>query len=278
MKVFDSHMHFGKWGKHTINGKEITPFAKYEYDTFEKIYDYLKSHNIAKVVAVPIYHFNTELTFRINNKLVNIPDYLKNVIIPGLWVDPSPGVRPFLNESLYMCKENNITVLKTSPSVWEKDYSPDPKTWDTSFKKGMDLIFEYLIDSNSIFQIHTGSKKSGITFIEQLIRRAPPSTKFHLVHMGNNTNSCFYFVPRLSEWINEGLNIVCDTSCVSGFVLRWIIDLCKTDPTIIDHILFASDEPWSIFESEYHKVLGATNNRLSLLTKIFWENASRVYS
>jgi len=110
-----------------------------------------------------------------------------------------------------------------------------------------------------------------------MARIAGPEITLHLVHMGNNTSEQFYLIPRLEEWISDGLNIVCDTSWSCGFALRWALNEALTKTEYANRILFASDEPWSIFESELSKVIYAANSNMEIINKIIWGNANRVY-
>lgn len=136
---------------------------------------------------------------------------------------------------------------------------------------------EYARDKCAVFQIHTGSGKSDIRIVEKFIQFAGPGITFHLVHMGNNTSGHFYLIPRLEEWISEGLDIIYDTSWSSGFALRWALREALTKPEFANRILFASDEPWSIFESELTKVLYAGEYKPKITQKVLWENANRIY-
>jgi predicted TIM-barrel fold metal-dependent hydrolase len=176
-----------------------------------------------------------------------------------------------------MARKKNVRVLKTSPPTWETEYSPDPDSWDSSFEESISMILDFARNTRCVIQIHTGSKKSQICLIERLVRYAGPEVRFHLVHMGNTASGHFYLIPRLKDWLEEGLNVVCDTSCAGGFAVRWLFDLAAKNKILRKSIVFASDEPWGIFQSELAKVVDAAKGNSKLLEAVLWKNASRIY-
>lgn len=277
IEIIDSHSHVGKWGKQIVYGKTIDPFRDQERDSFEKIEVFLQKYRIERAIIVPTYCPDPAVAFKTNLALVKYAERAKGKIVPGFWIDPSPKVRDLLTSAIGFAMEKSIRVLKTSPNAWTDQYSPDPSTWDSAFTKGVEIILEYMRNERAVLQIHTGPGKSDIQIVEKFIRFAGPGVTFHLVHMGNNASGHFYFLPRMEEWISEGLDIVCDTSCSCGFALRWAFSKALTKPEFANRILFASDEPWSIFESELTKVLHAGELYPEVIQKVLWENANRIY-
>lgn len=277
LRIFDSHVHVGRWGQQTIYGKLIDPFKGREIDSFEKAKAFLRNHHVRRVVLVPVYSPDPSAAFKINPAIVQCAQQSKETIIPGFWVDPSPGVQHLLNDAIKLAAEKKIRVLKTSPDAWADPYSPDPSTWDHPFTIGVNMILGFLRDNRGIFQIHTGSGKSNIQIIEKFIRYAGSEITFHLVHMGRTAGGHFYLLPRIVEWLSEGIDVVCDTSGAWGFALRWVIQEANKSPELAERILFASDEPWGIFESEIGKILHAAENDPKTVQKFLWENANRVY-
>jgi len=257
LKIFDSHIHVGKYGIQKIHDKKIEPLHNYELHSFKKLISFLKISNIKRAVIVPIYLPKTEETFKINKTTIDFSEISEGKLIPGLWVDPSPSVRKMLEATLELASKHNIKVFKTSPDVWERHYTPDPATWDSTFEKGIEIIFNNIKHCSGILQIHTGSKKSDIKIIEKLMYYLPSEITFHLVHMGRKVGGHFYLIPKLKKWIDHGIKVYCDTSGACGFAVRWIFQKASKNKRIADRILFASDEPWEIFESELHKVLQA---------------------
>jgi len=276
-KIIDSHVHIGKWGRQLVNGKEIEPFRGREFDSFQKIKCYLDKNSIDRAIIVPMYLPEPAQAFKINKTIISYAQQSKGRLVPGFWVDPSPNLRRFLKESLKLANDWNIKVLKTSPNVWSSGFSPNPDTWNQSFLEGIEEILNFAKKQQAIIQIHTGSGKSDIRVIERLIRFGGPQITFHLVHMGKNAGGHFYFIPRFSEWVAEGLNIYCDTSWASGFAVRWIIREAMRDEKIASRVLFASDEPWGIFKSELSKIIDAEEGTPEIINKFLWENAYKLY-
>lgn len=277
-KIFDAHMHVGSWGSHMVRGRDIAPFEGREIDSTAKVLAYLARHRIERAVVVPIYSPDQQQAYRINTLVLESARRAPDKIVPGLWVDPSPRLSELLGATLEVAERNNIRVLKMSTPTWAADYSPDPTSWDESFRDSMTAILDYAKQTSSVIQIHTGSEKSKIGLIEKLIRNTGSAVCFHLVHMGNTVGGHFYLVPRLAEWLAEGLNVVCDTSLARGFAVRWLFDLATQNPILRKSIMFASDEPWGIFRAEISKVLDAASEEPELLRDVLWTNASRVYS
>lgn len=277
IKIIDSHAHVGKWGKQTFYGKTIDPFKGQERDSFEKIQAFLKKQQIDRAVLVPTYCPDPTAAFKTNFTLVEYAEKAKGKIIPGFWVDPSPGVQHLLSETINFAMEKKIRVLKTSADAWADQYSPDPSTWDSILTRNMEKILEYARSKHAVFQIHTGSGKSDIRVIEKLIYFAGPGITFHLVHMGNNVSGHFYLIPRFAKWLSENLDVVCDTSCAYGFAVRWMIREALKNPEIANRILFASDEPWGVFEAELSKILHANGINQEITQKVLWKNSDRLY-
>ncbi|MBI5695300.1 MAG: amidohydrolase family protein [Nitrospirae bacterium] len=149
---------------------------------------------------------------------------------------------------------------------------------EVPLRESIDMILDYARSTGSVIQLHTGSGKSHVRLVEKLVRYAGKEVRFHLVHMGGNVDAHFYLIPRLLEWREEGLNIVCDTSWSGGFALRWLLDLASENPLLGSCIMFASDEPWGIFQAELAKVLDAADGKPDLLEAVLWSNAARIYS
>jgi predicted TIM-barrel fold metal-dependent hydrolase len=277
LKIFDAHMHVGHWGSHVINGRAVSPFEKRKLDSADKVLAYMERSNIARAVIVPMYSPDQQQAYQINRLVLEIAKRAPDKFIPGLWVDPSPAVQELLDATLEIAQEHDVRVLKASAQTWEAQYSPDPASWDESFGDAMTKILAYVRNTESVIQIHTGSKKSRVHLIEKLIQYAGPEVRFHLVHMGNTASGHFYLIPRLKEWLGEGLDVVCDTAWARGFAVRWLFDLAAESPLLSKSILFASDEPWGIFQSELAKVLDAAEDHAELLKAVLWANATRVY-
>lgn len=277
IRVIDSHVHVGKWEQQTAHGRVIEPFKGKELDSLPRIQKYLDRYQIERAVFVPIYCPDPNIAFNTNKTLVLFAQQSKGRIVPGFWVDPSPQVRHLLDETINLATDWKIRVLKTSPDAWAQEYTPDPSTWDSILAKGVKKILEYAYKNRAIIQIHTGSGKSDIRIVEKFIRYAGSEIIFHLVHMGRTVNGHFYMIPRFSEWILEGFNIFCDTSLACGFAVRWLLCEAITSAEVASRILFASDEPWGSFDSEFSKIINVNKVEPAILQKVLWDNANLLY-
>jgi predicted TIM-barrel fold metal-dependent hydrolase len=260
-----------------IHGRCVTPFCGRELDSLQKILASLDEREVERAVLVPSYSPEGSVAYATNKMILDVARKAPGVVIPGLWVDPSPRVGHLLSDTLVMARENNVRVLKTSAAAWERQYSPDPASWDPTVEGAMAVILDYVRDASGVLQIHSGSGKSDVRLIEKLIRYAGSGVRFHVVHMGNSAGGHFYLVPRLAEWLNDGLDVVCDTSWARGFAVRWIFEKAGSDPLLRACILFASDEPWGVFRSELAKVVDAALGDPVLLEAVLWDNAYSVY-
>lgn len=88
LKVIDSHVHLGRWGKQTIDGRAIDPFKGKELDSFEKIKEFVNKHNIDRVVIIPIYSLNPSAAFQTDSNIIEYGQQGKGKIVPGFWVGP----------------------------------------------------------------------------------------------------------------------------------------------------------------------------------------------
>jgi predicted TIM-barrel fold metal-dependent hydrolase len=76
--------------------------------------------------------------------------------------------------------------------------------------------------------------------------------------------------------IREGYPVTTDFSWAVGFAQRFMFDEIEKQGIGDDRIMFASDEPWSDFWSEYYKLegLGVSDE---LKNKMFYDNAEKLY-
>jgi len=277
-RVIDAHCHFGPFGTRTVAEKTISPLRGRDLCSIEQLSDYISSHNIDFLVLVPIYAPDPEYAFGLNTQVIACARALPGKVIPGLWVDPSPSMRNHLRDAVAMAEHAHIRVLKTSPDAWGGTFTPDPDTWDVEVRKGMDAIVAYSETRPCVLQIHTGSRRSDIRAVEKFMRWAPRSIMFQLVHMGNTTGGHFYLVPRLLEWLQEGLQVFCDTSLARGFAVRWLLAGARDNALLAERVLFASDEPWGIFDAELCAVVEATEELPAVRERVLYGNAHRLYS
>jgi predicted TIM-barrel fold metal-dependent hydrolase len=276
--IIDSHCHFGKWGPQQYFNRIIDPFSGKGLATPEDVTHYCDKKQLSMIILVPIYESNIERSYAHNEGILKCAKASKNLIVPGFWVDPLLGSRKLLKDAISLAADTGIRVLKMSPSNWQGGYSADPDTWDASFIDGINFITNYGRRERCVIQIHTGGQKSDIRAVEKMMRRLADGLTFHLVHMGGRINSHFYFIPRLAEWLDEGLDVYCDTSLATDFAVRWIVAEALRNPRILPRILFASDAPWGTHETELMKLIIATNGEEHPLKLILFDNAFGLYA
>ena len=81
---------------------------------------------------------------------------------------------------------------------------------------------------------------------------------------------------KLLDWVEEGYRVYCDTTWTIGFGARWLMTEIEQRGVGEDRVLFASDEPWSDFWSEYWKINGAPVSD-ELKQRIFYQNFEQLY-
>ncbi|UCG44114.1 MAG: amidohydrolase family protein [candidate division WOR-3 bacterium] len=226
---------------------------------------------------MPTYSPDPRTAFAENRLLPESAKKAGGRLIPGCWVDPSPAVAGLLRETLDLAREHGIRVLKTSCDGWAGKSSADPASWGRALTRNMERILEYVRAAGAVFQVHTGHDRSHVRLVEKLVRFAGEGITFHLVHLGGCVSGQFYLLPRLREWTDEGLDVVTDTSMASGFAVRWSLRLARTNPAVANRVLFASDAPWGTFESEISKVLATVGSGTTIVRKVLFDNAARVY-
>jgi predicted TIM-barrel fold metal-dependent hydrolase len=170
-----------------------------------------------------------------------------------------------------------IVALKIAPDTWKDGISLNPGTWNKKVEINIERIIEAASKFDLVIQSHTGSGNSDIREFIPFIEKYGKEIKFQFAHMGNRASGHFIFVPKFIEWLKEGYKVYCDTSYCRGFAPSWLVkEMEEQYPKGLDNILFASDNPWGIFESEFWRVEGI-NCSDKLKNKIFYENASKLY-
>ena len=76
--------------------------------------------------------------------------------------------------------------------------------------------------------------------------------------------------------VEQGYKVYCDTTWTIGFGARWLMTEIEKRGVGEDRVLFASDEPWSDFWSEYWKINGAPVSD-ELKQRIMHRNFEQLY-
>lgn len=275
MKVIDTHCHIGRWGEWDFGAGKISPFP-IELDNEDSFRDnYLNRFNPDYVIVVPHYVPDIKLTFRINHLVLRFCNFFQNVY-GGVWLNAHPDALEDSYTALNSFSSEKLIVYKFSPDTWGSN-RPDPNSWNQEMSSFMDEVISSSIRNQIVIQFHTGMNRSDPSeFARFLEVFGHQGVKVQFIHMGNLPGGHFKFVPLFIEWQEKGFNTYCDMSWAKGFAPRWLIHELKARNMPIDHVLFASDEPWGDYSSEIARV-----NNLEISYKeredILYNNAYNLY-
>lgn len=278
-RTFDVHSHIGRFGTWKLKGNLIEIFKRREISSAEDQAAYMNGLGINKAVVMPHYTIDQTIPFDVYNPVVlDTVKKLKNVY-GGLWVSPLPENTDRTKKVLASLPIDKIVVLKISPDSWPKGkYTPNPETWDEQFKHNMEDIINACKKHNLILQTHTGNDNSDIMHFVPFVEKYGKDLRLHFCHMGGVAGGQMAFTPRFIEWLKAGYDFYTDTSFCKGFGPAWLVkEMEEKYPSGLNRILFASDNPWGIFESEFWRV-EAIKCSDEIKEKIFYSNAERIYS
>lgn len=277
-KIFDSHVHVGSVNDRIIfQGKHIRPLPNSELKGIEEVSKYLKNHNITKCLVIPFYTFDesTSPFEQYNPLVIECISKMENVY-GALWITPNSKDEQYLDEVLDLATHPKVRAFKTTAELWEKDVTPDPISWNSRIKGNMNKIIDTSVKHNLPIQFHTSVGKTNPSHFVNFFKEYANTSKIHFVHMGMNTTAHFTFIPLFISWIKQGYQVYCDTSLARGFAVRWLTNEILRLQKGYDRIMFASDEPWGDFPSEYHKIMGLEIDE-QLKRKILYDNAQKIY-
>ncbi|MBI1929074.1 amidohydrolase family protein [Candidatus Poribacteria bacterium] len=277
-KVFDSHVHVGSVnGQIIFQGKQLNPFPNSELKGIEEVLKYLQGRGIDKCLVIPFYTFDKlNSPFEQFNPLVmECVSKLENVY-GALWITPNSTDEKYLDEVLDLATYAKIRAFKTTAELWEEDVTPDPMSWSSRIQRNMNKIIDFAIKHNLPIQFHTSGGKTAPEYFENFFKEYGNSVKIHFVHMGMNTTVHFKFIPLFISWLKQGYLVYCDTSLARGFAVRWLVDELVRLREGYDRIMFATDEPWGDFTSEYHKIVGLEVDE-QYKRRILYDNAQSLY-
>ncbi len=278
-KIFDAHSHMGRFGEWKMKDNMIEPFKGREITNIEEQKKYMENLGINKAIIVPHYTPDSSISFEKYNPLViKVVRELDNVL-GGLWVSPLPQDRKMTLKVLDSLPNKGIVALKMSPDAWPRgEYTPDPETWNEEFEEIMVEIINAAKKHDLVIHFHTGSNNSNPLNYENFVKEYGEGLKIQFVHMGGHAGGHFAFIPRFIEWIKKGYDFYCDTSFNKGFGPAWMVrELVEKNPEGIKRVLFASDNPWGLFESEFWRVEGISCSD-EIKDDIFFNNAEKLYS
>ena len=136
--------------------------------------------------------------------------------------------------------------------------NPDPNTWDDDTREIAEACIDAVERHDLVFHFHTSAGgTSDINNFIPLVEKYGKRIKIYLVHFGGGVSGHIKLVPQFLDWVEEGYKVYCDTTWTIGFGARWLLTEIEKRGVGEDRVLFASDEPWSDFWSEYYKIYGA---------------------
>jgi len=277
-KVFDSHVHVGSVnGRIIFQEKRIRPFPNSELKDIEGVSKYIKRRGIDKCLIIPFYTLDELISpfEQFNPLVIECVSKLENVY-GALWITPNSKDEAYLDEVLNLATNPKVRAFKTTVELWEEDVTPDPTSWNCRVQRNMNKIIDFATKYNIPIQFHTSGGKTAPEYFENFFKEYGSAVKIHFVHMGMNTTIHFKFIPLFTSWLKRGYSVYCDTSLARGFAVRWLIDELGKLQEGYDRIMFATDEPWGDFPSEYHKIVGLEVDE-QLKRRILYDNAQNLY-
>ena len=276
--IFDSHSHFGLFGENIIKNHLVNPFANgREISSLKDLQIYMQTYDLAKVLIVPHYTPDQNKPFNIYNSMIINTVINSNNVLGGLWVSPLSQVWDKTKQVLASLPLHNIVALKISPDSWEKGITLNPQSWNLELTEHFEMIVEACIKNNLVLHIHTGTGNSDVLTFDPFVKKYGSNLKIQFVHMGGSMGGHLAFVPRFIQWLKDGHNFYCDTSNSKGFGPAWLVNEMKEQyPRGLKNILFASDNPWGDFKSEFWKIENIKCDD-SIKNNIYYYNAQKLY-
>jgi predicted TIM-barrel fold metal-dependent hydrolase len=177
-------------------------------------------------------------------------------------------------DALRHAGEDGIVALKTTFLLGG---NPNPAEWDEETEEIAEACLDAAEEHDLIFHFHTSpGGASDINNFIPLIERYGKRVKLYLVHFGGGVSGHIRLVPKFLDWVEEGYRLYTDTSWAVGFGARWLLTDIERRGVGHDRVLFASDEPWSDFWSEYYKIQGAPVSD-ELKDRVLHRNAAELY-
>lgn len=274
--VIDAHSHIGElaaWKFYNL----ADPVKPTVYD-FAGYDDYLKGHldlrGLERALILPNYGIPVqEQPFSLND-LVLETVARDDRLCGGLWVSFLPVNRERTMHALEQVGGTRIVAIKTTFLLGG---NPDPQTWDAETREIAEACFAAAEQHDLVFHFHTSAGGSSdinnfIPMVEEFGKRV----KIYIVHFGGGVSGHIKLVPRFLDWVEQGYKVYADTTWAIGFGPRWLLTEIERRGVGQDRVLFASDEPWSDFWGEYHKIAGV-NVSQELKERVLHGNFEELY-
>jgi predicted TIM-barrel fold metal-dependent hydrolase len=274
-RVIDAHSHIGEmdaWAFYNL--KEPVKPTVYEFADAREYLDHLDALGVERGLVLPNYGIPVQSQPFSLNELVLESIQNHDRLVGGLWVSFLPQNKEMTLKSLESVGESGIVALKTTFLLGG---NPDPSTWDAETEEIAEACIAAAEEHDLTFHFHTSAGgTSDINNFIPLVEKYGKRIKIYLVHFGGGVSGHIKLVPQFLDWVEQGYRVYCDTSWTIGFGARWLMTEIERRGIGEDRVLFASDEPWSDFWSEYYKIQGAPVSD-ELKQRILYRNYEQLY-
>lgn len=273
--VFDGHSHIGELPPFAFYDlKEPVKPTVYDFADTKAFLDHLDGLGVERALVLPNYGVpDQQAAYSLNPVMLDAVTS-SDRLIGGLWVSFLPQNRDSTMDALRHAGEDGIVALKTTFLLGG---TPNPEEWDDETAEIANACFDAAEEHDLVFHFHTSpGGASDISNYIPLVERYAKRVKTYLVHFGGGVSGHIRLVPRFLDWVEEGYKVYTDTTWTVGFGARWLMTEIEKRGVGHDRVLFASDEPWSDFWSEYYKIKGAPVSD-ELKERILYHNAVELY-
>ncbi|OLT09002.1 amidohydrolase [Pseudonocardia sp. CNS-139] len=275
-RVVDAHGHIGTmaaWRFYDL-AEPVKPTV-YEFATGAEYLSHLDTLGVERGLVLPNYGIPVQEHAFTLNPLILDSVASSDRLVGGLWVSFLPQNRERTLEALKHVGEPGIVALKTTFLLGG---NPNPATWDAATREVAEACFDAAERHDLVFHFHTSpGGNSDIDHFVPLVEEFGRRVAIYLVHFGGGVSGHIKLVPKFLDWVEQGYRVYCDTTWTIGFGARWLMTEIERRGVGADRVLFASDEPWSDFWSEYWKIRGAPVSD-ELKERILYRNYEELYT
>lgn len=255
-QVIDGHSHIGEmqpWKFYDL-AEPVKPTV-YDFPDTAAYLRHMDGLGVERGLVLPNYGIPVQAQpFSLNPVMLDAVTSADR-LVGGLWVSFLPQNKEMTLDALSHAGERGVVALKTTFLLGG---SPDPGDWDSDTEEVADACFRAAEEHDLVFHFHTSpGGNSDLNKFIPMIERYGKRVKIYLVHFGGGVSGHIRLVPKFLDWIADGYRLYTDTTWAIGFGARWLMTEIERRGIGYDRVLFASDEPWSDFWSEYYKIANA---------------------
>ena len=273
--VFDGHSHIGQLPPFAFYDlKEPVKPTVYDFEDRQAYIRHMDRLGVERALVLPNYGVpDQKAAFSLNPVMLDAVTSSER-LIGGLWVSFLPQNKQMTLDALSHAGESGVVALKTTFLLGG---NPNPNDWDNETREIADACFDAAEEHDLVFHFHTSpGGASDLNNYIPLVEQYGKRIKIYLVHFGGGVSGHIRLVPRFLDWVEQGYRVYTDTTWTVGFGARWLLTEIEKRGVGHDRVLFASDEPWSDFWSEYYKIKGAPVGD-ELKDRILHRNAAELY-